>query len=201
MQHQTRYDFLHSFPNFFMNTLPSLFESSLVLYIPLGVFLTFALLVNAGLHVTGAKPEGVAKAVGCMIIKTLGLVLLGLSVVQIAYGLITTTLPATQTLLALVLLFVTGLGLIIHESRIAAAIDKASSSVANLVFVHSCRVIGSLVAVIAGLSLMMTFMVTGSLEGTGWAATFLLMGSLLSLTTSVHGNGGVKRKAAAKRKR
>ncbi len=188
-----RYDFIHAFPNFSMNTLPSLFQSSLLVYVPVGVFLTFALLMTAGLHASGAKPEGVAKAIGCTILKTLGLLLVSLSSVQIGYGLVAMSLPTGQTLLALLILLVVGIGIMIHESRAAAAIDKASGTVIDLIFCHSCRVIGSLLAVVAGLSLSMTFLLTGSVEGAEMPTVLLLLGVLLSLTASVHANGGVKK--------
>lgn len=183
-----------------MNTLPSLFQSSLLIYVPTGVFLAFALLMTAGLHVTGAKPEGVAKSISCVILKTLGLILVSLSGVQIGYGLIAMSLPATQTLHALVLLFAVGAGMIIHESRLASSIDKASSTVANLVFCYSCKVIGCFIAIVSALSLMMTFMLTKSLSGAEMPATLLLLGSLLSLSSSVHANGGVAHKAVKKKK-
>lgn len=176
-----------------MNTLPSLFQSSLLVYVPMGVFLTFALLMTAGLHVTGAKPEGVAKAIGCTILKTLGLLLVGLSSVQIGYGLLAMSLPAGQTLLALLILLVVGVGIMIYESRTAASIDKASVAVVDMVFCYSCRVIGSLLAAVSGLSLAMTFLLTGSLEGAEMPTVLILLGILLSLTASVHVNGGVKK--------
>ncbi len=184
-----------------MNTLPSLFQSSLIVYVPLGVFAAFALLMTAGLHVTGAKPEGVAKAIGCMIMKTLGLILLSLSLVQLTYGLISMTLEMSQTFLALILLFVIGAGLMLHESRMAAHIDKASASVPNLVFTHCCRVIGCLIATLAGLSLLLSFVLMGDFSGAAMPVTLLMLGLLLSLSSSVHANGGVKYGKTAKRKR
>lgn len=183
-----------------MNTLPSLFQSSLLLYVPLGVFLTFGLLMTAGLHVSGAKPEGVAKSIACTVLKTLGLLLVSLSSVQLMYGVITMNLPQTDTLLALVLIFSIGCGILIHESRMMMHVDTASASVANAVFCHSCRVIGCMVAIVAALSLLMTFVLTRSTEGAEMPVTLLILGSLLSLTSSVHGNGGVKRKTVKKKK-
>lgn len=183
-----------------MNTLPSLFQSSLLLYVPLGVFLTFGLLMTAGLQVTGAKAEGVAKSVACVLLKTLGLLLVSLSSVQLMYGVITMSLPQTDTLLALILIFTIGAGILTHESRMIMNVDEASASVANAVFCHSCRVIGCMIAIVAGLSLLMTFVLTQSIDGAEMPVTLLILGSLLSLTASVHGNGGVKRKTAKKKK-
>lgn len=184
-----------------MNTLPSLFQSSLIITVPLGVFLAFGLLMTAGLHVTGAKPEGVAKAIACTILKTLGLILISLSMVQITYGLLSRTLAMSQTFLALILLFSIGAGIMVHESRMAASIDKASGTVAHLVFCHSCRVIGCLIAVLAGLSLLMTFLLTGDLSNAEMPFTLLILGTLLSLSAAVHANGGVKVAKPSKRKR
>ncbi len=181
-----------------MNTLPSLFQSSLLVYVPLGVFLTFALLMTASLHASGAKPEGAAKAISCTILKTLGLLLVSLSSVQIGYGFLTMSLVMSQTLLALVILLVIGIGIMIHESRSMASVDKASASVPNLIFGYSCKVIGCLIAIVSGLSLSMTFLLTRSFEGAEMPATLLFLGMLLSLVSGIHANGGVKK---AKKKR
>lgn len=184
-----------------MNTLPSLFQSSLIIYVPLGVFLAFGILMTAGLQATGAKPEGVAKAIACTILKTLGLILISISMVQITYGLLNQTLVISQTFFALILLFVMGVGIMVHESRLAGSIDKASASVPHLVFCHSCRVIGCLIAILSGLSLLMTFLLTGALSNIEMPFTLLILGSLLSLSASVHANGGVKVAKSVKRKR
>ncbi len=182
-----------------MNTLPGFFQSSLLTYVPVGILLSFALLMIAGLHVTGSKPEGVAKAIGCVLLKTFGLVLIGLSAVQLTYALIAVEIPGTETLFALVLLLVTGLGIMIHESRREADIDAASRSVPHAVFCHVCRVIGSLVMVLSGLSLMMTFLLNDSLTGWEMPATLLLLGTLLSLTSTLHVEGKHHRTAKKKR--
>lgn len=172
-----------------------------MVYVPLGVFLTFALLMTAGLHVSGAKPEGVAKAIGCMVVKALGLILVSLSLVQLTYGLISMTLEMSPSFFALILLFVIGAGLMLHESRMAAHIEKASASVPNLVFSHSCRVIGCLIATLAGLSLLLSFVLTGDFSGSAMPVTLLMLGLLLSLSSSVHANGGVRYGKAAKKRR
>ncbi len=172
-----------------MNTLPMLFQSPLLVAVPIGVLLTLALLMTAGLHVSGAKPEGVAKASGSYILKTFGLILVGLSSVQMTFATITMKMPSPPTIFALVLLFSIGLGVMIHESRRAASVDAASLAVPHLVFCYLCKVLGTIVVLLSALSLIMTFMFAKSSTGWEMPATLLLLGALLTTAASVHVEG------------
>ncbi len=183
-----------------MNTLPGLFQSSLLTYAPIGIVAIFALLMISGLLVTGSKPDAVAKAVGCTILKAFGLLLVSLSSIQIGYGLIAFRLPMTESVLGLVLLLVIGFVIMIHESTVLARIDAASTSVLHALFCQSCKSIGALIAIVSGLSLMMTFLLGRTFIGWEMSATLLLLGSILCLGASFHANGGAAKKTV-KRKR
>ena len=182
-----------------MNTLPSLFQSSVLLSSFLGILFAFILVMIAGVHITGAKPEGIAKATGCYIMKAFGLLLLSLSTVQITYAFITLRVPAVQSILGLVLLLVIGIGIIIHESRVIAEIDTASRSVPSTIFSYASKVIGALIAIVSCLSLMMTFILGRSVAGWEMSATLLLLGCVLSLTSSIHAEGRMMKSTKKKR--
>jgi hypothetical protein len=183
-----------------MNTLPMLFQSSVLTHAVSAILLTFGLLMIAGLHVPGAKPEQIAKAIGCYVCKTIGLVLLAISSIQITYALMSASLPAIESFLGLLLLFLVGTGILIYESYAVSVIDEASRSVVKAVFLQSCRVIGSLIALVSGLSILMTFILGRSFTGWEMSATLLLLGLFLSLSAGLHAAGKVK-KVAVKRKR
>ncbi len=180
-----------------MNNLPSIFQSSLVLYLPVAIIATFALLLIPSLLVTGAKAENASKAISCYLVKSLGLLLMAISAVQLTYSLVSMRLPSSPALTGLILLCVIGLGLMLHASRELVGVDAASCLVPRLVFSHSCEVIGTFVTVISGLSLMMTFVLTQSVNGWEMSATLLLLGMLLMMASSVHIRG--KNHPAAKK--
>ena len=189
-----------NFPQFFMNMLPGFFQSSLLLYVPLGVLLAFALLMIASVHVSGSKPEAIAKAISSTMMKTLGLLLLAMSSVQLVYGLIAMQIPAIESVFGLILLLAIGMTMMIHESRVLKTVDSASKSVTNAIFVHACKIIGALIAIVSGISLLMTFILGREFVGWEMSATLLLLGCILSLASGIHAAGGVVRRAG-KRKR
>ena len=183
-----------------MSNLPNIFQSSVFLATPAFVVLTFTILLIPSLMVPGAKAEGAAKAIGCYIVKTFGLILMTLALVQLVYGLINGNLPQFQTLAALLLMLATGLGLLVHESMTLATVDDASASVVRAVFNHTCVVLGQMLAVIAALSMAMTFFLTQQITGWEMPATLLLLGLLLTLSASVHINTGSRGGRKSKRK-
>lgn len=169
-----------------MNALPFFLQSTALLFAPVMLVITFTLLLIPSLLVTGAKPEAATKAIGCYILKTVGLILLAASVIQLTYGLITLRLPDPEESTILVLLLVTGIGIMVHQSRIVATIDAPSVSVVRLVFSHTCELVGALVALGSGLSLMISFLITQNSSGWEMSGTLLLLGLLLMLVSSVH---------------
>lgn len=168
-----------------MDALPSFLQPAALLFAPVMLVVTFTLLLIPSLLVPGAKPEAAAKAIGCYILKTIGLLLLASSVIQLMYGLITLQLPDPGTPL-LVLLLVVGLGIMVHQSRIVATIDEASVSVVRLVFCHTCEMIGKLITLGTGLWLMTNLLFLQRVADGAMAGTLLLLGLLLMLLSSVH---------------
>jgi len=169
-----------------MNALPFFLQSTALLFAPVILLVTFTLLLIPSLLATGAKPDAAAKAIGCYILKTVGLILIAASVIQLTYGLIIFDVPTGDTLTVLVLLLVTGIGIMIHQSRIVATIDTPSVSVVRLVFSHTCELVGALVALGSGLSLMISLLIAQDTSGWEMSGTLLLLGMLLMILSSVH---------------
>jgi|GEM_PF-1396332 len=164
-----------------------LLQSSAILYLAVFIALTFVLILIPGLMVPGAKAEKITKATTCYLIKTIGMLLVGVSVIQILYGFMTLNLPEFPSLFAVLLVLVIGLGLIVHMSRVIhETVDDASETVPRLVFSHTLEVVGILITVVAGLSMILTFILRQNLDGWEMPATMLLVGILLALSASVH---------------
>ena len=176
-----------------------LFQSASLIWVPLGIVMTFALLLIPSLLVTGAKPEAAAKAIGCTILKAVGFLLIAMSAVDLTLNLIAMKLPEFPTLASLIFLFCLGLGIMVHQSKVMAKIDDASSIVARMVFSHTCEILGALITLYAALSLALSFLFTQELIGWEPQASLLLLGVILMLTSGIHISKH-KRKAARKAK-
>ncbi len=166
----------------------SLFEPSALLYALMVVVIAYVALFIPSMMVTGAKADGVARAISCYLWKTFGLVLIGMSVVQLTNGVMMGQLPDAPLLSALILLFVLGIGIMTHMSRVLANIDHASAMVPRLVFSHTIELIGGLIALVAAVSVMVGFLITQQLDMDGWQmpVTMILLGITMMLSASLH---------------
>jgi len=183
----------------------SLFQSTAVAYSLATVVVAFVLLFIPSLLVPGAKPHGVARAISCYLWKTVGLIIIAMSIVQLAYNVIGGKLPEEPALSALILLFVTGIGTMIQASRVLRSVDEASVVVVRLVFSHTCEVVGGVIALMSALSLGLSFLMTNDVSGWEMSATTFLLGITTMLSAGIHIKHKTKvaapKKAATKRKR
>lgn len=183
----------------------SLFDPATLLYALVVIVVAYVALFIPSMMVTGAKPEGIAKAISCYLWKTFGLVLLSMSVVQITISVVGDALPEFPLLSALILLLVTGIGIMVHASRVLTEVDHASAMVPRLVFSHTVEVVGGLIAFVAALSFMLSFLITESADGWQMPVTMMLLGITMMLSASLHISAKNRRaakaaKAAKKRK-
>jgi hypothetical protein len=172
------------------------FQSGYVVAVPLAVFLLFILLYIPSMMVPDAKPTAVGQAITCYLMKTLGLLLMATSVFPLTYSLMAKSLPAESTVYSLLLVFVVGVGIITHFSRVCQHIDEASVVVVRSIFSHGFEMLGAVMVVFSALSLMLMFLLTGGFDAWEMPATVFLLGLLLMLMFSIH--IGEKRRHAAK---
>jgi hypothetical protein len=177
-------------------------QLSAVLYGGLAIALVFIVLMIPSLMVPGARPEKVAKAVTCYLLKTVGIILLAGSAVQLVYAGMLKNFPGFPAMTSLLLILVLGIGLITHMSVILKAnVDDASEMVPRLVFFHSLEVLGVVISLIAGLSLVISFMMmSGQISGWEMQATMLLLGVILTFAAAVSVNDKNARIAKRKKK-
>lgn len=176
-----------------------LFQPSVMVTVPVIIFLSLALLYIPSMMVTGAKPELIGKAIACYLMKTFGMLLMTLSMLPLLYNIISNTLPPMSTVSALLLVFLFGAGTVVHFNRVVHELDDASVVVVRSVFAHGFEVIGAIVALLSALSILLTFLITQTVEGWEMSATALLFGLLLSLMFSVHINERNRRSRSKKK--
>lgn len=179
----------------------SLFDTSTLLYVLLVVIISYVALFIPSMMVPGARPEGVAKAISCYLWKTFGIILLSMSVVQLMISIVGGTLPTFPLLSGLVLLLVTGIGVMVHASNILAKVDHASVMVPRLIFSHTVEIVGGLIAFVSGLSLMLGFLMTEQVDGWQLPVTMLLLGITMMFAASLHISEKNRHAARAAKKR
>jgi len=178
----------------------SLFDASTLVTALIVIVIAYIALFIPSMMVTGAKPEGVAKAITCYLWKTFGLILLSMSVVQLTISFIGDPLPILSLLPPLTLLLAAGIGIMVHASRILSSVDRASSTVPMLIFSHTIEIVGGLITVVSALSLMLSFLMTERIDGWQLPATMMLLGVTMTLSASLHLSAKNKPARAGKKK-
>lgn len=176
-------------------------QSGLLLYGGLLIALIFILLFIPSLMVPGAKPEQVAKAISCYILKTFGLILLGASGLQLLFFAIRQEFPGYPILTALLVVLAVGIGMITHMSiHLRANVDDASEMIPRLVFFHTIEVLGAVLAVLSAFSLAFMLVMTGQLSDWEMSATLLILGIMFCFVAAIQVNEK-NAKIAKKRKK
>lgn len=179
----------------------SLFDPNALFYATMIIVITYVALFIPGLMVAGAKPEGVARAISCYLWKTFGLLIMSMSIVQLMVAVINNQVPSFPLLSGLILLLVTGMGIMVHVSSVVAKVDPASSVVARLVFSHTIEIVGGLIAVVSAMSLMLSFLLTQRVDGWELPSVMILLGVTMMLSASLHISGKNRGSTKAVRKR
>lgn len=178
-----------------------LFQTSLFQYAPFVVAGLLILLFIPGMMTPRAKPEGVGRAIACVLWKTFGLLLVALSLLQLTSDVVTTEALTPEPMLSvLILIFAVGVGMMVQASRVLANVDAASKAVPKLVFVLTCEIVGGLLIVITGMTIAINFILTQTLAGWQMQTVTILLGIVLMLGASMHVNPA-KKKAAVKKKK
>lgn len=158
--------------------------------LPLGILAVFVLLFIPSMLSPGAKPAGVGKAVYCYGLQGVGIFLMSIGGLPAVYGVVEkfalgTESYATETYLALLLLFATGGLLFLWHEQAADKIDAASAAVPAVLFWFTFKAVGFVLTVSSGLTLLLTMLLVKPLPPEWWVrpAVLLVYGLLLSWCT------------------
>lgn len=164
----------------------NMFQSGYTLVLPLVIFLSFVLLYIPAMLVPDAKPMAVGQAIACYFMKSVGILLMGISLLPLVYNLMGQTIPEEKTLYAFLAIFVIGLGLLVYFAQLAADIDEASVVVVRSIFTHGFEILSTIVAFFSGASLLLMFILTERFVNWEMPAAMLLLSVLTMLLFSVH---------------
>lgn len=183
-------------------TIPAIVQSYIWIYLPLAIAGIFAFFTIPSLLVQDAEPHAVCRAVSAMLLSALGVLMTAISALQIVYSLMLGQLMDQPLLGIMIALFVVGVGIIVHESRVAAALPEASTVLPRLLFCHAVELTSALLAIASLFSLIGSAVMSGKFVDWELPATLLILSSLTALMTSIHLSriGNKKTAKAAKKK-
>ncbi|MBU0458282.1 hypothetical protein KJ652_04430 [Patescibacteria group bacterium] len=167
--------------------LGSVFGSVGVVYgllVPLFIILLFAVFAIASLNNAGAKPKSVVKATYCYLMMGVGILLMTIAAIPTVSSVLANMSYASATYVGLLVVFAVGGSLFLFHDNMIRALDASSQVVPSLIYLYTIKIIGTLTAVLSGLSILLTLILGGAPEG-WWVTplTMFLYGFVLYVST------------------
>lgn len=153
---------------------PISFGSSSIAWVvvPIGTLLLFTLIFIAALLRPGTQPAAVGRAIFNHVMQALGVGLMSISGIPACYAVIERLMMnqerfTTEIYVALLVLFAAG-GLLFlwHEDN--GELHSPSQSVVSAIFLSMYRLIGMLLIIIFGLSIVLTLLFDGAKAAPSW---------------------------------
>jgi hypothetical protein len=174
-----------------MLTFTALFgQTGLILgvILPLTVaqLLTLALVPSLLVLRSSQDARGVLTAVYCYCCMGLGVALMTLSGIPAGYAVLSGKIFTSVTYFALLIVFTLGGVLFLWHEQYAHRIAPAIRAIPQAVFFFTIKILGLLVSIFAGLSILLTLLLAAApLAGAWWAmpAVFLVYGLFLCFCT------------------
>ncbi|MDO8648914.1 MAG: hypothetical protein Q7R81_03960 [Candidatus Peregrinibacteria bacterium] len=165
----------------------SLFGVVGILYgvlVPLAILGVIAIVFIPSIHIPGAKPWAVGKAIYCSFMQALGLLLMTIGGLPAVYGVLARQPYESVIYIALLLVFSAGGLTFLWHDHLLRSVDENSRSVPSAIFFLMFKVLGYGSVLFAALSLVLT-MLLGFEEEEWWVmpTIMLLYGLLLSWCT------------------
>lgn len=165
----------------------ALLSTGTMLLVPVAIIATFAIILIPSLLVQGAKPELAARAISCCVLKSLAIVLIFFSGLQLVLSVLSGNFMVDKTIItSLTILVVLGIIMLIHQVKVLQKIDEASSIVPQVIFLYSYELIGVLLSLFATLTLVVSSILEGGAFAWRIPATVLIIGLIISIASSLH---------------
>ena len=169
-------------------SVPSLLT---ILLLPVVVIGVLALLLLPAFLQPGAKPAAVARALYCVLLQSMGISLMSMGGLPAMYGVLRKFGTGTEQFgpevyLALLILFCAGGITFLWHEQAAESIDDASKKLPMLLYWYAFKVLGYLMTLYGGLSLLLSMLLVRPPLPVAWWITPLVLflyGILLSWCT------------------
>jgi len=156
------------------------------LLLPLMVLQIIALLFIPSMLNTGAKPREVGEALFCYLMQGVGVILMTVGALPTVFSVFAGVAFPGRTYVALLVVFTCGGILFLIHDQLSQSLSSASKAVPQAVYFFSLKIIGNLIALLSGLSIILSI-ITGNTQQGWWVMPFVLLfyGLILSWCTRV----------------
>lgn len=154
------------------------------LVVPLCTLFFIAILFLASMTVAGAKPKEIGRAIYTYIMHGTSVLLMTIGALPTVFSVFAGVSYTGRTYIALLLVFASGGLLFLMQDQEVRNLDSASKSIPEAIYMTTLKIIGNLLMVLSGLSIVLNIILTSF--QTGWWVTpfvLLLYGILLSWCT------------------
>ena len=154
------------------------------LVVPLCTLFFITILFLASMTVAGAKPKEIGKAIYTYVMHGTSILLMTIGALPTVFSVFAGVSYTGRTYIALLLVFAAGGLLFLMQDQEVRSLDNASKSIPEAIYMTTLKIIGNLLAVLSGLSIVLNI-ILASFQ-TGWWVTpfvLLLYGLLLSWCT------------------
>ncbi len=153
--------------------------------VPTILIVAFAIMMIPSLNVQGSRPEEVAKAIGCVILKLVGTVLVVISSVQFIESLLKKELLPLSTFGILCIIFGVGAVLMSAASQVVHGVNRASAIVPRSIALSLVITIASLSFVSAFLFFTINAIITGNVDQWQLPGAIVLVSIIVALYASL----------------
>lgn len=154
--------------------------------LPLLVLLILSIVFIPSMMQSGAKAKNVGEAIYCYVMQATGILLMTIGGLPTIYSVLTGRGFTSVAYVGLLLVFAVGGVIFLWHDNHALSLDKASKAVPAALYFYLFKILGHLITIVSGLSLVITLVLGGSAETEWWMVPVLMFfyGLLLSWCTT-----------------
>jgi len=154
--------------------------------LPLLVVIALALLYIPSMMQHGAKARNVGEAIYCYIMQTTGILLMTVGGLPTLYSVLTGRGFSAFAYIGLLAIFAIGGAVFLWHDYQTEQIDQASKAVPASIYFFTFKILGHLITIFSGLSIVLTLVLGSSAESEWWMIPTLMFfyGLLLAWCTS-----------------
>ena len=154
--------------------------------LPLLVLLVLSIIFIPSMMQTGAKAKNVGEAIYCYVMQATGILLMTIGGLPTIYSVLTGRGFTAVAYVGLLFVFAIGGAVFLWHDNHAQTLDSASKAVPAALYFYLFKILGHLITIVSGLSLVITLVLGGSAETEWWMVPVLMFfyGLLLSWCTT-----------------
>jgi len=145
------------------------------LVLPLLLLFIMTLIFIASMQQPGAKAKQVGEAIYSYLMQTVGVILMTIGALPTIYSVLSGRGYSSITYLGLLMVFSIGGVIFLWHDHHEQAIDTASKAVPGAIYFYMFKILGHLLTIFAGLSLLLTIIFSGGGDPEWWMTPMIML--------------------------